>query len=110
MPLYYAEDDRGLFNQINRLCDSVGQQTDVFYSVHSRVLIFNALTAILEDPSNAWKATDTDRRRQFERFLSALPQLLSDIAKTVGVKGKISYFDTMHWLSSHLDSLCPFEK
>jgi hypothetical protein len=110
MPLYYAEDDRGLFTQINRLCDAAGQDTGTLYSVHSRVLIFNALTAILEDPSNAWKASDIDRRRQFERFSSALPGMLVEIAKAAEVKGKISYFDTMHWLSSHLDSLCPFDK
>ena len=110
MPLYYTEADRGLFTEINRLCDAVGQETGVLYSMHSRVLIFNSLTAILEDPSNAWKAGDGDRRRQFEGFSSALPQMLVEIAKAAGVKGKISYFDTMHWLSTHLDSLCPFDK
>lgn len=110
MPLYFTEGGEGVFNRVNAVCDRIELENEVQCTVHFRVLVFNALTAIVEDPSESWTASPVERRTQYNRFLKNLPNLILDLAKNDSAGQKLSYFDGLHWLSSRLDSICPFEK
>lgn len=110
MPLYFTEGNEGLFLQINNLCDRAELESKVRYSVQTRVLIFNTLAAIVEDPSDSWEATEEDRRGALREFVGRLPKSLQELSETADAGQRVSYFDTLHWLSARLDSVCPFQK
>jgi hypothetical protein len=111
MPLVYFEPGgEGVFNRINEACNRVESETGVSCSEHFRALVYNAITAITQDPSASWSASSNARVERSGELLAGLPKLLLEVANTASVGKRLSYFDGLHWLTSRLDSICPFDK
>lgn len=110
MPLYYTEGNEGLYRQVDALLDEIEKRMGVSWSPHARVLVFNSLAAIQEDPSPVWAADREERDIRFRGMVERLPQLAVEIAVTESVEQRLTYYQVLHWLSGHLDGLCPFEK
>jgi hypothetical protein len=114
MPLYYSDESlTPLFKQVTKACDELQETSDVETTLNTRVLIFNTLSAVLEDPSPYWREGEEDRQGRFADLTEQLPALLSKLAKVEGLKAparRITYFQTLHWLQRNLDKFCPFEK
>jgi hypothetical protein len=114
MPVYIPEGNENpfgqVFSQINYVCDRIQADRGVKFSIPFRILFYSTLTAILEDPSPAWLASQETRVLEFGRLMERLPDIFSEIASTENVAGSVTYFEGLHWLSEHLNSWCPFDK
>lgn len=111
MPLYYTEEGgEQFFAVINALCDAYERDRGLRISIHTRVLVSNTIVAIREDPSPAWLASEGNLSRIAQTELEALPRVLNDLAASEAIDGQLTYFQTLHWLTRHLDTLCPFDK
>lgn len=115
MPLVYWQEPREaaasrVLARINELCDEMLREKSIQCSPQFRALIFNVRASIVDDPSPSWDATANDREEQYRNFLNRLPEILRGISETESVGRKLTYFEGLHWLSSNLDSFCPFDK
>lgn len=111
MPISYTyAGTEEMLGRINKICDRLTEQTGAKWSTHTRVLIFNSLAAIVEDPLPDWqRSRSSDRRKQQASLLRRLPRLLRAMAS--GRRQRpITYFEVLHWLTDHLDAICPFQK
>ena len=109
----YPEYQFEILERINLQFNKIESETDRHYSSHVRTLVMNTILAIQEDPSPSWKDADEKRRTQVvEDFIYNLPKLLDELSRSQDYMNKHneSYFDVLHWLTSRLDSICPFPK
>lgn len=110
MPWLYTEAQDGLFAIVNAQCDQVEAATGIRCSPHMRALVVNTLSAVVEDPSPTWRAGAQERQRRLAQLVETLPQTLITLVKSASIEGRLSYFDTLHWLTARLDTICPFDK
>jgi hypothetical protein len=110
VPLYYTEGNEQLFARVNAICNTIEAERKIAISINARVLIFNAISAVREDPSLAWVANNESVEAQFARLVEELPLQVDQMVTASEVGGRVTYFDAMHWLSGHLDAICPFQK
>ena len=72
--------------------------------------MFNAITAIREDPSPLWKDGPLEPAHVAAHMEADLPALIGRIMDEVAVDRQVTYYELLHWLGDNLDSLCPFVK
>jgi hypothetical protein len=104
-------EQRRLLNQVNDVCNEVTAETEVDFSIHSQVLIFNALDAMRRDPSPQW-AGDYERSVNsiYEDLSGVLGPYLTQLAESEADYEKVTYFQTLHWLTGRLNVICPIRK
>ena len=110
MPLYYTNGEERLFKYINNIADRLERDRVDRISMYTRVLIFNMISAIKEDPSPSWIATRDELDFQYAKIVKELPKLIQRFVKQAGQNRQLTFFEAMHWLSLNLDSICPFQK
>jgi len=109
-PIYYIHDGERLFQRVMRICDEIEKSKEIEITMHSRVLIFNILTAITEDPHPSWRVMQFDLREILENKIETLPKNLNEVINYEKPKKRLTSFHLLHWLGLRLDSICPFEK
>jgi hypothetical protein len=123
MAVYFTDrSDDEILRTVNRICDSLEQEMRVSCTQHTRALVANALSAVAEDPSPSWRAARPELRDKFGFLVSSLPRMMSELARDEvgdgGLRGmfakedrpKLTFYQTLHWLTANLDRICPFEK
>ena len=110
MPLYYTEGNDRLFARINEVCDAIEHEHGIRCSVHSRVLMFNTLSAITEDPSPEWVGNSARQADVSSQMIENFPRILSVMLAEAASDGRLTFYQTLHWLGENLNSICPFEK
>lgn len=110
MPLYYTDGNEGLFSRITETFDQLERDLGVTWTPYARVLVFNSLTAMQEDPSPTWLAGREARLARTTEMIARLPDLVRQVSRNESVEGRVTYFQVLHWLTDHLDGVCPFEK
>lgn len=80
-------------------------------SVYTRVLIFNVLDAIQGDPSPVWAlSSSAERNYHYQQLSDSIPMLIQQFVEKERINGQLTFFQGIHWLTSNLDKLCPFQK
>lgn len=110
MPLYYTEGDDRLFDRLNQIVGDIEREKKVTISMHTRVLIFNVVTAIREDPSPKWITDRDDIERRFSEVLGSLQRTIERVVQEENLGNRLTTFQALHWLSLNIDSICPFRK
>jgi hypothetical protein len=84
---------------------------DAEVSWSARQLIATILNAMVNDPHPAWDSFDRDRVYELKLELeNDLPSLMQRIIDDELVTGEVTTFDVLHWLTRHLESICPVTK
>lgn len=98
------------YDRIANICEEFRHERYIDVSQQSKILIKDILDAIILDPHPRWKFTKKKRKHVANYFASELYVNLFNIAKEEQVEKIITSFDILHWLSRHIDKLCPFTK
>jgi hypothetical protein len=109
MPIYADPDELYLYNTVNEIVTQIEDARNVEMSRATRDLIVSMLSAMKNDPSAYWKDAD-DRERLFTDMIVRLPAHLNQFIDEEKPLGIMTYFDTLHWISKNLDTICPFQK
>ena len=94
------------------------RQSDVRITPQATVLIKNVLDAITDDPHPRWRFRGLTEGPSAGTLIDVqgtltrdLPDILRAVREQEGTgDGGVTSFDLLHWLSKHLDGLCPFDK
>jgi len=90
---------------IQAAADKLEDSTGVEVSGQAKNIIFYVVSAVETDPHPAWRQWPGK-----SQFLESLPEYLSSVVEEERVKRKVTTFDVLHWLSRHLEGICPIEK
>jgi hypothetical protein len=110
MPLYYTEGDERLFDRLNQVVGNIEREKGVTISIHTRVLMFNVVSAIREDPSPKWITDRNDMERRFSEVVGNLQKIIERVVEEEKFDKRLTIFQALHWLSQNIDSICPFKK
>jgi len=92
------------------------ERTNIRTSRPATELVALVVSAIVEDPHPRWRAAPGFSPASLELaqdwYLRALPLFLTQVAQQAlrGEREQITTFDVLHWLTSHLDSICTIPK
>ena len=97
-------------NQVDKVCDTFMEQTNIEVTGKTRELITTILSAIEEDPHPAWRVEEDVLRLEANALLEEMPLNFRRIVRQTHELERITTYHFLHWLTKHLDPLCPFEK
>ena len=110
MPLMYLRNDDQLLSKVWEICNKVESDKKILVTTHARVIIYNLLAAITDDPHPNWIAYETQRKDALDKQLYKLEERIHEIIKEEKVQKKLSTFDVLHWMIKVIDEICPFRK
>lgn len=94
----------------NRIIWKIERYKETQLSTHTRILLSNIIDAVNADPSPYWVESAEKRRKGYNEVLDNLPKTIEKLIDSERTNGRVTFFDALHWLSLHLDDICPFEK
>ena len=106
---YIPYEATNLHDSVYFACAEFEGKTGIEVSRSTRSLIQVVLEAIVLDPHPRWRVSEDYRRITVGKFVADLPRILQRVSRQERVRGMITSFDVLHYLSVELDGLCLFK-